>query len=347
MKELWSTYKKDLKLAIRSFYIYVVLFFAFIYIFVMHFAVPENTDSNFEVLAGEGFVALSDEVKGVINESDMDENLTIVESREAILDELEHDRTATGVYYDLVDGKLQIEYIMQGFEGDTTRAMTKQITESEFAKSVDPSLEVNVTYLKGKNAESMSLASMMTPIFVVMESALMGMFLVAAYIFMEKNEGTVKAYLVSPAKTLTYIGAKVMMFVTFGLVSAVLSALLVNGFTFNILTFSLSIAVFSVFGTLLGVFLAAFFDNIQGAMLWIVVIAGIFAVSTVSYSMPSFSPVFIRYLPTYPMQFALRDILTGLGNSAYVWQNIFLFLGLDVLLLGLTTTVYSRRVSSF
>ena len=47
------------------------------------------------------------------------------------------------------------------------------------------------------------------------------------------------------------------------------------------------------------------------------------------------------------MLFSLREVVYPTGNTAYIWQNVGLFLGLDALLLWLTSVVYKKRVHTF
>jgi len=180
-----------------------------------------------------------------------------------------------------------------------------------------------------------------------MESALMGMLLVAAYVFMEKQEGSIRAYSVSPGKVWHYLASKILMFLVFGLLSALFVVFTLRGFDFNFLQVLLLTIVFNIFGTLLGLIISVFFDSLQGAMVWIVVIAAVIGVSTVSYINPSFSPRVVTLMPTYPMQFAFKEALFPAGDTAYVWNNILGFSAVNIILFFFGTWLYKKRISTF
>jgi len=350
MKKLMATYIKDMKLALRSFYIWLVLFFAFIFIVVMKFVVPKDMSGDIDVFGENLIVYIESDVSlSEVRQSfaDLDEK-TLVESKEDLLKALEKNRQAKGLVVSMEDGKMLLNYILQGYEGSATRELLKTYTRSGWVEeSVEDRPHVTIKRLKTGNEKEMSMVDFITPIFLVMESALMGMFLVAAYVFTEKEEGTIRAYLVAPGSIMTYLASKVLMFVTFSLLSGLIAVFFLKGFSYNVVYFLPLLLVYSVFGTLLGLFLAAFFDNIQGAMLWIVLVAVAFTVSLVSYTMPSFSPMWIRLIPSYPMYYAIREIMYPTGNTSYLLKNIMGFLMVDIVLMILCNVVYKKRIIKF
>lgn len=349
MKGLLTTFKKDMKLATRSFYMYVVLGFAFLFIFIMLFSVPEEMSGDLEIMSGKTYLAAADktELAALTQEFSKTDEVILVDSRADVVTQLEDNRTATGLFIDFVDGKVVYEYILQGYESSSTRALIKNQTLSETAKALGMEANTTSTYLNGQNAEKMSMRDFLIPIFIVMESALMGLFLVAAYVFIEKNEGTIRAYTVSPGRMWQFVLSKMMMFMVFGWVSGLITMFALKGFDFNLWQFVLLLTVYNAFGTIFGLVLAAFFNDFQTSMIWILVVASIFAVTTVSYATPSFSPLFIRLLPTYPMQFAFREVLFPTGNTGFVLYNILGFLAADVVLFFATVGLYKKRVSRF
>ena len=348
MKALMHTFVKDMKLATRSFYIWIVLVFAVIFVGVMLFAVPDNPSLGTQAYVFvEDDPLLTDFTSHLIDEEQSAGGFELVGSRDAVIAAMEANRSAKGIYVAIRDNRLFTEYILQGYEGERVENLFAAEVKGMTAREAGLTVDTSVTYLKGQNAVKAPMKVSLIPIFLTMESAFIGMFLVAAYVFMDKDDGTIKAYAVSPGKIWQYLLSKIMMFAVFGWLSGFVALIILRGLDFYFLHVLLLLTVYNVFGTILGLLLAVFFDSLQGAMTWILLMAAIMGITTVSYMAPSFSPAVIRWLPTYPMQFAFREAIYPTGNAAYVWQNVLGFLGLSAVLFALTAGLYKKRLSAF
>ena len=348
MKALMHTFVKDMKLATRSFYIWIVLLFAVIFVGVMLFAVPDNPSLGTQAYVFvEDDPLLADFSDHLIEEAKNTGGFELVGSRDAIIAAMEANRNAKGIYVAIRDDRMYAEYILQGYEGERVENLFAAEVKGMTAQEAGLGVDTTVTYLKGKDAVKAPLKVSLIPIFLTMESAFIGMFLVAAYVFMDKDDGTIKAYGVSPGRIWQYLLSKIMMFAVFGWLSGFFALTVLRGFDYNFLHVLLLLTTYNVFGTILGLILAAFFDNLQNAMTWILLMAALMGITTVSYMVPSFSPAVIRWLPTYPMQFAFKEAIYPTGNAAYVWQNVLGFLGVSIVLFAVTMGLYKKRLSAF
>lgn len=346
MKSLVASFIKDMKLAMRSFYLWAVLVFALIFIGMMLFVVPEEPALGVQAyIFVEDAPGLEELSRELLNRNGS--GYVMAASRAEVIAGMEKNRSAKGLHVDIRDNVLHIEYILQGYEGDSAKNLFAAEIRGMMAREAGISIESEVTYLKGRNSDRISLKDSMLPIFLVMESALMGMFLVAAYVFMDKGDGTIKAYAVSPGKRWQYLLSKAMVFAVFGWLSGFAAVFALRGFDFNLPRLFLLMTVCNFFGTVLGLILVAVFDSLQNAMIWIIIVAAVFGVSTVSYMMPSFSPLFVRLLPTYPMQFAFREALFPTGNPAYVWRNIAGFAAGGAAAFMAALSLFKKRLSTF
>lgn len=340
-----------MKLAIRSYYIWMIVFFAVVFILIVNFVVPKDISGDVEIMSGDVYMAMDQQIKEDETKMKLDLGIEseaiMLGTRDEIIVAMEENRSSTGLYIFVENDEVVFEYILQGFEGENTREMLKLSTLSRIARDQGQLVDTSTTYLKGKHADKISLIDLITPIFIVTESALMGLFLVAAYLFMDKNEGSIRAFSVTPNRIWVYLLSKVAMFITFSVASGVLVMLFVKGLQINYFYYIALLIVYSAFGTLIGLLIAAFFDNIQGAMVWILVVATMFAVTTTSYVSPSFSPTAIKLIPTYPMLFAMKAVIYETGNVSYIIKNMIGFLMADGMLLGLTSMIYKRRLWSF
>ncbi len=115
----------------------------------------------------------------------------------------------------------------------------------------------------------------MIPIFMSFEVVLLGFLIGAVLIFQSKQEGTIRAYRVSPGGTLIFILSKVLLYDVISLIYGLVVSLIAFGTSPNYLQLSLLIIGSSTLMTLLGLAIAVFFTNISewffaGATLMIV-----------------------------------------------------------------------------
>ena len=86
----------------------------------------------------------------------------------------------------------------------------------------------------------------------------------------------------------------------------------------------------------LGLFIASFFDNMTKA--FGVLFGGmmIMMLPALSYFIPSFDPVWMRYVPTYPLMQGFKEVIMVNGDAKYVMTQcgIFLVGGIIVFLLA-------------
>lgn len=319
MKSLY-TFLKDLKLAFRTFYIYIEFAMALIFIAVILFVIPENFSDERSF-----YVALDLEgpartfVEERLTQSPDAEAMIITASRAEIEMALEEDRNGVGLLVTQESGKLVYDFILQGYESQRLvnileRAFMGEVA-SELPDFVDRTEVVTLTSVHEKLSDRLD----MLPVFLVLNSALMGFFIIASYIFLDKDEGTIRALTVTPAKVSDYLLAKMGMMLFAGLITGMVTVAAVAGQHVNYLHMFFILTVSNLFGTALGLMISSFFDTITKAMGMLFVSIIVLAFSTVSYYLPSFSPLVIRMLPTYPMLFAFRETLYAQPNVGYIY----------------------------
>ena len=321
MNKLWYCFLKDIKLSFKGFYFYIELGMAVIFILVLLFAVSNNTDTSTKMVAYIDIEEMeSDVITAGLEEHGID--LELLGSRQEVVDELEKNRSSVGLIFGVEDDKPVFEYILQGYENEKFRniiettiiaAMTSELPEFN--------VDIPVTTLN-ENLERLSNRANILPIFFTMNAAFMGLFIIAAYIFLDKDEGTIKAFTVTPARVWHYLLSKVLIMLITGLITSLLVAVAIVGFNINYPLFILAIAVYNIFGSALGLFIASFFEELTKAMGWLYISVVMLGFAGVSYFVPAFSPVIIRLLPSYPMLFSFREVLLKNGDSGYVLTTV-------------------------
>lgn len=330
MAKLWTTFLKDAKLSFQGLYFYIEIGLALIFIAVMLFVVPENFDQTQKAFI---FANVDESVLDQLSDewSEVDPSY-FVDSRQNLEAALEEDRSAVGVELRQEDGKLVFDFVLQGHESPAMKNLLKGTLEASFLTQI-PGFETQVEEsVLEPDAKRLSDRENVLPIYLTVNMGLMGLFIIAAYIFLDKDEGVIKAYAVAPVRIWQYLASKVMIMMLMGILTSLLVVVALTGFKVNFILLLGLIVAFNFFGSALGLLLSSFFDSMTKAMGALYAAVMIMILPVISYFAPSFNPVWIRFFPTYPMMFSFRSLLLEDTNLAYMGMNIGLFLVLGVLL---------------
>jgi len=344
MKKLWSTFLKDAKLSLGGLYFYVELGLAAIFILVMVFVVPENFDrsQNFAVyldLPAEARAMFADRL-GLEGEA------MIHESEEALRQAMTADRTSLGVIIRQREGRFVYEMVLQGFESEKQQDMMRALIEGGLLSTLPGFESVALTRTLGQQAERLTDRANILPIYLTMNVAMMGLFIIAAYIFLDKDEGVIRAYAVAPVRIWQYLASKMMIVALMGLITSIAVCLALVGLSINYLLLSALVLAFNLFGSALGLFIASFFDSMVKAMGAMYGGMMVLMVGNIAYLVPAFNPPWIRAFPTYPMLFSFRELLLQQGNLTYVYQSLGIFSALTVIVFALATWRFEKTLTA-
>lgn len=156
------------------------------------------------------------------------------------------------------------------------------------------------------------------PVFLAFEVAILGFLLVAVLIFQEKQEGTIRAYRVSPGGLAPYLASKTLVFTALGLVYGAVIVLVGFGFRANWAAVLVLVGLSGAFMTVFGLGFAAWFDNLSDWFFPGLAVLMLNMLPFVSYIYPPFSPAWIAFVPSYGLLFALREALFPTGDSELI-----------------------------
>ncbi len=320
MKLIYS-FLKDLQLSLKSFYIYLEVGFALIFVAILLFVVPDNVQPKISVYAyldlPESYVAAA---KSALSGNDYE--VTMLSSRNDVESKIASNRSSVGLVVSIEGGKFVYDYILQGYESEKFKNIIKASIEGRFAKLTPGFEDVTTVTTIGGNNEKLSTRLNILPVYLGLNAAFMGLFIIAAYIFLDKEEGTIKAFAVTPAKVWHYLAGKMGVMLVTGLLSGLIATVFVAGAKAHYFHLIVLIISLNAFGSALGLFIASFFDSMTKAMGWLYVSIIVLAFAAISYYLPAFSPLIIRILPSYPMLFAFRETLFEVVNLRYVYGNV-------------------------
>ncbi len=220
-------------------------------------------------------------------------------------------------------GEVSFKYYLQGYETDRLENLlyilhneSPGVVSANKDKQVVRTLDVMETLNNREN---------LVPVFLAYAGSLMGFFIVMAYIFYDKTEGVIRAFAVTPSSMWKYLISKVFVILTTIVVSSSIITIPVMGgqpnyFLFYIFLITTTFAIAS-----LGLLVTSFFDSISKAFGVMYVIMISLMIPIFSYYIPSFDPLWLRFLPSYPLLQGFKEILLN-GDAGYVLTYSFVFL---------------------
>ncbi len=344
MNRLMGLLKKDFKIAFRNFFFLIVVVVAVILILVTNFLIPQEVRMDSRIYyTVEG--KQQGEIQPIIQVFQQQEGNRQVEGKDEIIKEMKEDREAMGLVIKVDEEKKPtFEIILQGYESEQSKNAFILYLES-ILNSDQVNRDIETVVLKEAiDNEEIPFNKRFVPLMILNEPVMLGFILLATLIFMEKDEDTIKAYLVSPGGLIEYLGAKVILIAVLGLISTLLITLFTIGLNVNwpmLLTITIAGSLFS---STIAMFLASFFDSISKAMVWVLGVSILLTAPMISYFVPSFAPRVITAIPTYSLMFAIREALFPGTNQTIYFESMLTLIIISAVLFGLSILSYRHSL---
>lgn len=342
MKRFLNLFQLDLKVAVRNKFHYVVLFLAALVIVVINFVIPKEV----KITPKEMFLDLTPEksMEKFIKQEGIAEN-RIFHSRSDLENKVNSNKNTLGV---IMEGTLEnprFIVIQQGTEPTETMNLFDSTIEEmvDTIKGKARPANHEIKYLRPK-ALKIPFNKNMIPLLMVFEVVMFGFIIIAVMVFQEKEEGSIKAYRISPTGILEYIMSKAAVNVLMALVYGGLIVLFTMGFGVNYPHLILIIALTSLLMTIMGLFVSVFFTNLSEFLFAALLIVSILSLPMTSYLYPSFAPAFLTWIPSYPVAFGVREILFPTGKSGFLTPMLSILVIESVMFLIASYWAVSKRL---
>lgn len=201
---------------------------------------------------------------------------------------------------------------------------------------VERILEQNVRFLK--SPETLGIRESFIPLVVVMMNGLMGILVLIAYISVDKTNGLIKAYGVSPVKISHYLWSKMLVVLTTSLLSTIVITVPIMRAQPNYPLFLLSVVSITLLSCTIGLMVASFFKDVTSSFGLVVGVMVLLALPALTYILPSFSPTWVKLLPSYYMLEAVKETLLTMTDTSFV-----LLVNLGMLILGAILFLLSEK----
>ena len=368
MKKFWSSYKKELILASRGFYFYVEILMAALILLVMFFVVPDKfAGKESQYVYMDMPQAASDALVQRIAQNDLDGKpeevevkigkekhmLLMYESSSSKTFILESDemaeavadkerKTSATVYVE--DGALKYRYYLQGYESPRLKNLLMAIHSSDMTK-LESSMNSQTVQALGTNYSTLSDKQNVLPVILTFNGSLMGLFIIASYIFLDKLEGVIKAFAITSSSVRTYLLSKAAIVTTSALAVSLVITIPLMGLGPNYFGLILLLITTGFFISALGLLIGSYYENITQAFGIIFILIIFFVIPNISYFIPSFSPGWIRFLPTYWFIQGFKECLLEKGDLSFVLWLSLAFAGLGTLLFALSEYRYKKTLT--
>ncbi|MCD5411120.1 MAG: ABC transporter permease [Clostridiales bacterium] len=340
MSKLLNLYMQDMKLLLRYSFTWLMVGTILIFLSMYHFMLSDTVEHD------QTMYFVDDSAGSIVEVAltgENAENIVFVNSIEELEELILEKETQVGIVF---SGTMQ-EPKFTIVHGETMRqenvnligALLKNMILNMGGVSMDE--EYSIKFLEHRT-EPIPQNKMSLPLILTYEVVFFSFFLSAVFIFQEKAEGSTRAYRVAPAGTAVYIVSKTLVYITKGVVYGTLLLLLTIGPRVNFLllipVMALGISLF----TFLSMSIATYYSNISE---WVLVgmmgmIVGALPIFTIL--IPTFSPFYIEWIPSFPVLYSFREILfpSGLDLS----RQIFHLIGFNVVAYIICHLLVSKKL---
>ncbi|MEN8906115.1 MAG: ABC transporter permease [Clostridiales bacterium] len=342
--KLWHSYLKELKLSSKGFYFYMEIFMMVVILVLLLFVIPENmTTTSEEYLSldmpkeiksqyiegiedkdsdasGKQVVLKLDEkeVKADLYELEGKE-IYLIDNKEDMISLTKNDRPVVGAFisWDTDKNEFKYDYYIQGYEGERLKNLYKIIHSMEPEK-----LKTNIEKVQIKALESgheqQNTRQMALPALITFNGSLMGMFIMAAYIFLDKQEGIIKAYAVTASSVWQYLLSKALMLMTVTLITTLVIVIPVAGTQPKYLSLIILLLTSAFFSSSVGLLISSFYKNLTQAFAAIYSIMILFMLPAIAYFIPSWDPLWVKFIPIHYLIQGFKETMLVNGDNGYV-----------------------------
>ncbi len=299
-----------------------------------------DLDSKSEIVEMEAGGKTFDAELIVTDES----RIYIVDSEEAVRTLADSERNLGAVIELNDDDQLYYKYYLQGYESTRLKNLIS-ILFNESTEVLEDRFDNQEVRPLSTDYEPLSDRENTIPPLMAFSGSLMGMFIMASYIFLDKKEGVIEAYAVTPSSVWRYLMSKVFVILLTSVISGLIIIMPVMGFKINYGLLLLLLLTTGFFASTLGLLIASFYDNIMKAFGVIYMLFFILMVPAIAYFIPGWDPAWVKILPTYPMLQGFKEIILPNGNIAYPLITSAGFLVVGIVLFFITYIRFKKTLS--
>ncbi len=360
--KLWYSFTKELKLASKSFYFYIEIVMAIIILAVVLFAIPENfSNSRTEYLyldmpeaAKTVFInTLLDEdtdgqaesvdvkvkkeiLSATFYESD-DKKIYIVDDEDTLIKLTEAKKQLGAVIEMNETGDIHYKYYLQGYETQRLQNLYMVIHNNDML-TLETAINAQDVRPLSDDYEVFNDREHTIPAMLTFNGSLMGMFIIAAFIFLDKEQGIIKAYAVTASAVWQYLMSKTLVLTITSIITTLIITIPVMGLRPNYPLMLLFLITTGFFASTVGLLVSGYFRSMTKAFNVLYLLIIFTMLPAIAYFIPSWEPVWIKFIPSYHIIHGFKEVIVKNGDTAYV-----LLASLGFLMAGALMFIWSNH----
>ncbi len=261
----------------------------------------------------------------------------LLESKKALEAITNSERVPTAYAHLNTEGQIVYTYFLQGYETqklqNLLRVYHNRLAGHDVIEAYSDTIPVKRIY---EDSAPLNDKENMIPVFLTFNGSLMSLFIIGAYIFLDKSEGIIKAYSVTASSVWHYLLSKIGVIILTSVITTLIITIPIMGTQPNYFMMLIFLITSGFFAASLGLLLTSFYQDIVEAFGAMYVVIIIMIMPNISYFTPSWDPDWIKIIPSYVMLQSFKDIISVGGNMTYVAvaSMAFLMVGLGLFVLA-------------
>lgn len=355
--KLWHSFIKELKLSSRGFYFYIEIFMAALLLVILLFVVPEEfvskeieyiyfdlpeklTQGYIEDILEEDLDGKSESVEIKSNgekisvefyETD-EKKFYVVDNKEKLIQLTKTERPLIGAIISLdTSNNIHYEYFLQGYESERLKNIYL-VFHNKDLNLIKEELDNQVVRSLSSDYDSLNDRENVVPSILTFNGSLMGLFIIVAYIFLDKQEGIIKAYAITASSVWHYLMSKVGVILVTSIISCFIIVVPIMGLQPNYPLMLLLLITSGFFVSALGLVIASYYKNLMQAFGAIYVVMIAMMLPNIAYFIPSWEPLWIKVIPTYSLIQGFKETILDKGDTTYTLLACLAFLVVGVIL---------------
>lgn len=379
MRRIANLFRKDVVLGIKDVFILLEIGFAVVLVLILLFVIPENIESSATVFIHDETGMVERFVESYAEEYEDQLGEFYVDSREAVIEGMTENRSALGLILSTGAGgsaeagasgesgvaPLEIELLHQPYTPPALIDYVETDLEDMFAvlasaaapartpaAATSPAAfggyppeilqRVRVTGLQEGVRDSIPFNQRLMPIVILMMVGILGLFAMVSLLGQERADQTLRAYKVTPSSLWQFITSKQLMVLATSVLTFSILYIPMFGLA-GYLPALLITALTVVFGSGVGAILGTFNDDPMGSIGWVLIIMIVLGLPAVSLLAPTFSPGWLRIIPSYHTLFGLDAAMFGEHDSRVIRESAGVLAGYALVFYLLSGRIFAAR----